>query len=235
LKEQFKNRVPIFIKLIAFSCLLVIIITSGIGFLVLNVQKKQFKDQLVIFGESLLHIIAKNAPDKLLAEEDLALFKLVKDIAENEQIISASIASQKNIIVAHSNLDQVNEAYEPPKGLSKISTTARGIVFRSFFIDKKQFLFLEKPLTYQNIDIGNARIVISQAVIEKNIAQSKNYILISFVVIIFLSLLVSLGFSLYFSRPYKFIYMPVTANDDFGYLCKMFIEHVNDGLRALVF
>jgi len=201
LKKKIKIRVPIFIKLIVFSCLLVIIITSGIGFLVLNVQKKQFKDQLIVFGESLLHVIAKNAPDKLLAEEDLALFKLVKDISENQQIISAGIANQKNIIVAHSNLDRVNKAYEPPKGLSKISTTARGIVLSSFFIDGKQFLFLEKPLTYQNIDIGTARIVISQAIIEKNITQSRNYILISFVVIIFLSLLVSLGFSIYFSRP----------------------------------
>lgn len=201
MKKQAKIKVPIFIKLMVFSCLLVIVIISSIGFLVLNVQKNQFKDQLINFGESLLQIIAQNAPDKLLAEEDLALFKLVKDISENEQIVRASITNQKNIIVAHSDLDQINKNYEPPKDLLKINTTAQGIILSTFRIDKSEFLFLEKPLQYQNIDIGTVRIVISQAIIEKNIAQSKQYILISFVIIIFLALLVSLGFSIYFSHP----------------------------------
>lgn len=194
-------KVPIFIKLMIFSCLLVIVITSLIGFLVLNVQEKQFKDQLSVFGESLLHIIAKNAPGKLLAREDLALFKLVKDVSENEQIICAGIADKKNIIIAHSDLDQINKNYCPPKGLYKINTSSRGTISSTFRVEENEFLFLEKALTYQNIEVGTARIVISQAIVEKSIAQSRTYILISFVVIIFLSLLVSLGFSIYFSRP----------------------------------
>jgi len=201
LKKKAKLKIPIFIKLIVFSCLLVIAITSSIGFIVLNVQKKQFKNQLITFGESLLHIMAKNAPDKLLAEEDLALFQLVKNISENEQIAWASIANQKNIIVAHSDLDKVNKTYKPPKGLLEISTNPQGVILSTFEINGEKFLFLEKPLEYQNVDIGNARIVISQNIIEKNIAQSKKYILISFIVIIFLALLLSLGFSVYFSHP----------------------------------
>ena len=167
----------------------------------LDIQKKQFKDQLIILGESLLHIMAKNAPDKLLAEEDMALFKLVKDISENEQIVSACITNQKNIIVAHSDLDQVNKTYEPPKNLLRIKIIPKDIILNTFDINGKEFLFLEKPLTYQNINIGNARIVISQKIIEQNIILSKRYILMSFVVILFLSLLMSLGFSIYFSRP----------------------------------
>ncbi|MBU2628211.1 MAG: HAMP domain-containing protein, partial [Proteobacteria bacterium] len=201
MKKQIKIKIPIFIKLMVFSCLLVIAITSSIGFLVLNIQKKQFKHQLINFGESLLHIMAKNAPDKLLAEEDLALFQLVKDISGNEQIVRASICNQKNIIVAHSNLDQVNKTYEPPKGIIKINTTPQGIILSTFGMNGSEFLFLEKPLKYQHIDIGTARIVISQKIIEKNIALSKQYILISFIVVIFLALLVSLGFSIYFSHP----------------------------------
>ncbi|MCK5162167.1 MAG: HAMP domain-containing protein [Desulfobacula sp.] len=201
MKKKATIRVPIFIKLIVFSCLLVIVITSSIGFLVLDIQKKQFKDQLIILGESLLHIMAKNAPDKLLAEEDMALFKLVKDISENEQIVSACITNQKNIIVAHSDLDQVNKTYEPPKNLLRIKIIPKDIILNTFDINGKEFLFLEKPLTYQNINIGNARIVISQKIIEQNIILSKRYILMSFVVILFLSLLMSLGFSIYFSRP----------------------------------
>ena len=225
-----------------FSCLLVIVIISSIGFLVSNVQKNQFKDQLINFGESLIHIMAKNAPDKLLAGEDLALFQLVKDISENEQIVMASITNQKNIIVAHSDLDQVNKNYEPPGNLSKSKINAQGILFSTFGIDKNESLFLEKPLTYQNIDIGTVRIVISQKLIEKNIAQSKKYILISFVVIIFLALLMSLGFSIYFSHPINLLKKSVeifgtgdyehqadiTSNDELGDLADAFNQMVRD-------
>jgi len=59
---------------------------------------------VINFGESLLHIMAKNAPDKLLAEEDLALFKLVKDIAENEQIVRASITDKKILLLPTATL-----------------------------------------------------------------------------------------------------------------------------------
>ena len=242
MKTKAKTRVPIFIKLLVFSCLLVIIITLSIGFLVLNVQKKQFKDQLINFGESLLHIMAKNAPGKLLAEEDLALFKLVKDISENEQIVRASITNQKNIIVAHSDLDQVNKTYQPPKGLAQFKMAFQGIVLSTFLINGKEFLFLEKPLTYQKVSIGNARIVISQEIIEKSITRSRNYILISFVAIIFLALLVSLGFSIYFSRPIKLLEKSVeefgtgnykhrttiNRNDELGDLAEAFNQMAKD-------
>lgn len=201
MKHKTKIKIPIFIKLMMCSCLLVFAIISSIGFLVLNVQKNQFKDQLIDFGESLLQIMAQNAPDKLLAEEDLALFKLVKDISENEQIVRAIISNQDDTIIAHSNLEHVNKIYTPPKGLTQISQTQQGTIFSTFGVNGKEFLFLEKPLKYQNIDIGNVRIVISQSIIENNIAQSKKYILISFVIIIFLALLVSLIFSIYFSHP----------------------------------
>lgn len=235
-------RVPIFIKLMTFSCLLVIVITSSIGFLVLNIQKKQFKDQLIDFGESLLHIMAKNAPDKLLAEEDLALFKLVKDIAENEQIVWAGIANQKNIIAAHSDLDQVNKKYEPPKGLIQIPRPGKDIALSILQIEEKEFLFLEKPLEYQNTSIGDIRIMISQETIEKNIVQSKKYILVSFVLILVSALLMSLGFSIYFSRPINLLKKSVeifgtgnyghlaaiTRNDELGDLAAAFNQMAKD-------
>ncbi len=150
-----------------------------------------------------MQIMAENSPDKLLAEEDLSLFKLVKDVSENEQIVRASICNQKNIIVAHSDLEQVNKEYDQPKNLIYVRTTSQGIILSTFTIANSEFLFLEKPLKYQDINIGNVHLVISQATIEKNIAQSKQYILISFIVIIFLALMVSLGFSIYFSLPIK--------------------------------
>ena len=171
------SRIPIFAKLLAFSCLLVIVITSVIGFFVLDVQKKQFKNQLIDFGKSLLHIMTINAPDKILAEEDLALFKLVKDISANEQIVKVSITNSKNIIIGHSDIDQVNREFSPPENLIKTTPPVNGVSIYSFVKGNREFLYLQSPLTYQNVNIGNAQLVISQKVIEESMAQSKQYIL----------------------------------------------------------
>ncbi len=225
-----------------FSCLLVIIITFSIGFIVLNVQKNQFKDQLVDFGESLLHVMAKNAPDKLLAEEDLALFKLVKDISENEQIVNACILDQNNTIIAHSNLEQLNNNYQRPNALTEASKRSDDVFLSSYITNGKEYLYLEKPLRYQNIPIGNICITISQDIIDSNIAQSKKYILISFFIIIVLALLVSLAFSIYFSKPINALkksveifgtgdyehQVAISRNDELGNLADTFNQMARD-------
>ncbi len=250
MKKKISIRIPIFVKLLTFSCLLVIVITSTIGFFVLNVQKNQFKRQLTDYGKSLLYIMAKNAPDKLLAEEDLSLFKLVKDISKNEQIASVSITNQNNIIIAHSDIEQVNKPYTPHH-LRKIDLNQSqnlnqnqepGQTLSTYFLDGKEFLYLEMPLTYQKVNIGNAQIVLSQRVIEESISQSKRYILFSFVIIIILALLASLGFSLYFSQPIKKLKKsvaqfgtgnfthrtPINRNDEMGDLADAFNQMARD-------
>ncbi len=235
-------RIPIFIKLLAFSCLLVMAITSAIGFLVLNVQKKQFNRQLADFGKSLIHIMAKNVPDKILAEEDLALFKLVKDISKNKQIVSVSITSPGNMIIAHSDIEQVNKQYSPPENIKEIKEASEGVSINAFKKDGKGYLYLESGLSYQQVDIGNAQIIISQKVIEESIAQSKQYILVSFIIIILLALLVSLGFSIYFSRPIRILEKSVAKfgggnfthrttvnrNDELGDLAQAFNRMAQD-------
>ncbi|MCP4673281.1 MAG: HAMP domain-containing protein [Desulfobacula sp.] len=203
MKKELLFRIPIFIKLLFFSSILVIVITSAIGFFVLNVQKKQFKLQLIDFGKSHLHIMEKNAPDKILGEEGLALFKLVKDIAENEQIDRVIITDQKNNIIAHNDINQVNKPYLPPKNLEHTDQLQNGMILSTFLENNKEFLFLTVPLSYQNVSIGRAQMVISQKIIEESIAQSAQYILVSFFIIILLAFLASLGFSIYFSYPIK--------------------------------
>ncbi|MCP4720467.1 MAG: hypothetical protein GY860_13505 [Desulfobacteraceae bacterium] len=104
----------------------------------------------------------KNAPDKILAEEDYALFKLVKDIAENEQIVRVIITNKKINIIDHNDIDQVNKPYLPPRNLEKTGQLQNGLILSTFLENNREFLFLEIPLNYQNVGIGRAQIVISQ-------------------------------------------------------------------------
>ena len=193
-------RIPIFIKLTALSTLLIFVVISTISFSMLSKQKKQFTGQLVSLGESMVSIAASNAPDKLLGGEDLALFQLVNNIAQNDQVIYAIITDENDIIKAHSNIEEVNKAYSPPKNIMFLNKTSVAKV-SSFIQGGEEILFFEKPITYQKLNVGKVRLAISQKKILQNIRNAKIFILVLTVIIIILGILLSLGLSRYFSNP----------------------------------
>jgi adenylate cyclase len=193
-------RIPIFIKLVVLYTLLIFLVISTISFSMLGRQRKQFTDQLINLGESLVHIAASNAPDKLLGEEEQSLFQLLNDIAQNDQVIYALITDKDNIIKAHSNIEQANQAYSPPDNMVFIRET-NDIKVSSFLQGKEEVLFFEKPITYIEFTVGVVRLAISQKKILENIRNAKVFIGVLTAVIIVLGILLSLGLSKYISNP----------------------------------
>lgn len=195
-------RIPIFFKLAALSILLIFLVVFGISFSILNKQKKQFINQLINLGESMVRIAASNAPDKLLGEEDLALFQLVKDIAENDQVIYALITDEKSIIKAHNNIEMVNKAYSPPKNPTIVKET-NNLKVSSVIYDGAEVLFFKRQISYQKQKVGEVYLAITQKKIIQNIRDAKIFILVLTIIAILLGILLSLGLSVYFSRPIK--------------------------------
>ncbi len=193
-------RIPIFTKLAALSTLLIFFVISTISFSMLNRQKKQFIGQLIDLGESMVHVAASNAPDKLLGEEELSLFQLVNDIAENDQVLYAVIVDNKNIIKAHSTIEEVNKPYSPPKNIIFLKEV-NNVKVSSFFQRGEDILFFEKAITYQKLKVGKVLLAISQKKILQNIRNAKTFILLLTLIIIFVGILLSLGMSKYFSTP----------------------------------
>jgi adenylate cyclase len=197
-----KARIPIFVKLTALCTILILLVISIISFSILSKQKKQYLGQLINLGESLARIAANNAPEKLLGEEDLALFQLINDIAKNKQVIYALITDQKGIIRADSRIDNVNKAYSPPKDLSALREIS-GVTLSSFHRGSEELFLFEKPITYQKLEVGEVHLALSQRGILENIREAKVSILILTVIITFLGIGLSLALSLYFSSPIK--------------------------------
>jgi adenylate cyclase len=193
-------RIPIFTKLAALSTLLIFLVISTISFSMLNRVKKQFIGQLIDLGESMVHVAASNAPDKLLGEEELSLFQLLNDIAENDQVLYAVIVDNKNIIKAHSSIEEVNKPYSPPKNIIFLKEV-NNVKVSSFFQGGEEILFFEKAITYQELKVGKVLLAISQRKILQNIRDAKTFILLLTLVIIFVGILLSLGMSKYFSTP----------------------------------
>jgi len=195
-------RIPIFIKLAALFTLLIFLVISTISFSMLNRQKEQFIGQLINLGETMAHIAARNASDKLLGEEELSLFQLLNDIAQNEQVIYALITDGKGIIKAHSTMEEVNKAYVSPKN-STFLKEADMVRVSSFMHDGEEILFFEKPITYQKFKVGEVRLAISQKKIFQNIRNAKIFIILLTAIITVFGIVLSLGLSRYFSSPIR--------------------------------
>jgi adenylate cyclase len=195
-------RIPIFIKLAALSTLLIFFVISTISFSMLNRQKEQFIGQLINLGETMAHVAASNASDKLLGEEELSLFQLLNDIAQNEQVLYALITDGKGIIKAHSTIEEVNKAYLPPKNVIFLEETDM-VKASSFVHDGEEILFFEKPITYQKLKIGEVHLAISQKKVFQNIRDAKIFIILLTAISTVLGILLSLGLSRYFSSPIR--------------------------------
>ncbi|MBW2004508.1 MAG: HAMP domain-containing protein [Deltaproteobacteria bacterium] len=195
-------RIPIFIKLAALSTLLIFMVISTISFSMLNRQKEQFIGQLINLGEAMAHIAASNAPDKLLGEEELSLFQLLNDIAKNEQVIYTLVTDDKNVIKAHSNIEEVNKPYSPPENIIFLKESGN-VKVSSFIHEGEEVLFFEKPIIYQKLRVGDVRLAISQKKIFQNIRDAKIFIVLLTAVITVFGILLSLGLSRYFSGPIR--------------------------------
>jgi len=193
-------KIPIFLKFITLSALVIIVVISISSFFMLKKQRVQFRDQLIALGESLVRITSDQSPDKLLAEEELTLFQLIKNVTAEDQVLYAFIADSKNVIKAHSDPDKVNSKYIPSHA-TKSDPRHDEVIVTSFFKDGAEILYFEKPIMYQKIRVGTVALAISQHKIIENIKSAKSFISILTVIITFLGVLLSFVLSLYFSRP----------------------------------
>jgi len=203
-KERRKRtiRISIFTKLSILSTLLIFLVIITTSFLILERQKRQFIGQLVNLGESLVRIVGNNARDKLLGEEDLALFQLVNDVAQNEQVIYALIVDHRNIIRAHSKIEEVNKPYSLPP-LRKAAGSGEDVRVSFFPYDGKEALFFESPIVYQKIKVGKVYLAITQEKVLQNIKDARTFTWLLTAVITMLGIPLSLILSTYFSGPIR--------------------------------
>ena len=193
-------KIPIFLKFITLSTTLTIVVSTIISLAILRKQVDAFREQLISLGESLVSITAENAPDKLLTEEDLALFQLVQDVAALDQVHYALIADAEGQIKAHSISEKNNTMVSPPQDYQALLDD-RPIRIGRFAEGDQEYFYFEKELTYQSINVGMVALAISQQKILEAVAAAKRYVIVLTVLIILFGIFMSLLVSLYFSRP----------------------------------
>jgi adenylate cyclase len=195
-------RVPIFMKLAVLSTMLILLVISSTNFFVIKKQKEQFLDQLMNLGESMVRILANYVPDKLLGEEDLAIFQLLNDIAKNEQVIYVLVGDAGNKVLAHTNLEEVGKSYSPPAAIKQLRKNDNISIIMTRY-KGEEVLYFTSPLHFRGIKLGEVSIAISQRAVQETIRKSIIYITVMAVIITILGIFMSLGLSMYFSRPIR--------------------------------
>jgi len=197
-----RARIPIFIKLAIMSTLLICLVIAAISFSILRHQERQFTTQLMDFGKSLVRTASSSAPDKILGEEDLALFQLVKDIAENDQVVFAAVTDHREITRAHTLIEEVGKPYVRPEETTLIE---EGNEVRASMIryGGEDLLYFEMSVVYQKLRVGAVHLALSQRKIAENLEEAKFFIFILTVLMTGLGILLSLGLSMYFSGPIR--------------------------------
>jgi adenylate cyclase len=197
-----KARTPIFLKLAIMSTLLICLVISTISFSILNRQKSQFTTQLIDLGESLVRTAGNSAPDKILGDEDLALFQLVTNIAENDQVVFALITDHKNIVKAHSLMEMAGKPYTRPEEM-KLIEAGKDVRASMIRYGEDDLLYFEMPVVFQKLRVGGVHLAISQKKIAENLGEAKIFILVLTLIMTTLGILLSLGLSMYFSVPIR--------------------------------
>ena len=206
-RRKYKRRglrlnIPIFIKLAALSTLLTFLLIFSISFSMLRQQEKQFTDQLIEQGESMARILAYNARDKLLGDEDLVLFQLVDDVAQNEQVLYALVVDNKDNVRAHSQMEAANKPYKPPKTMRFIKG-GDGVTTQSINYEGKEALFFEAPIFYQKLKVGKVRLAISQETVLRHAHSAKVFLWVMAAIVTVIGIALSVILGIYFARPIK--------------------------------
>ncbi len=206
-RRRYKRRglhlnIPIFIKLAALSTLLTFLLIFSISFSMLKQQKKQFTDQLIEQGESMARILAYNAREKLLSDEDPVLFQLVDDVAQNGPVLYALVADNRDNVRAHSHMEAANKPYRPPKTVRFIKG-GDGETTQLIIHEGKEALFFEAPILYQKLNVGKVRLAISQEGVLRHTRTAKAFLWVLATIVTILGIASSVSLGIFFARPIK--------------------------------
>lgn len=225
----------------ALSTLFIFLVILTVSLFMQARQKKQFTQQLISLGEVMAQVLAVNSRDKLLGEEDQALFQLVDDISGNDQVLYAVVVDNRETVKAHSQLDQINKPYIPPKTVRTV-LSGNNVAVSVIFTNGEESLFFETPIIYQKLKIGKVYLAISQKKITESMRAARHFLWLFTVVLTLIGALLSLGLSIYFSNPIKKLRkgtqvlgfgdfdfrVDIKRNDEFGDLAYAFNRMAED-------
>ncbi len=158
--------------------------------------------QLLDLGESMVRHACNNAGGDIVRDDGIPLFQLVKNIADNEQVLFALIADHKQVVKADSRMEGLDKGFLKPETKATLREK-EGVKASVFELNGEETLFFEAPVTYQKIKVGEVCVAISQRKIFQSIHEAEVFVGLLALLMTVLGILLSLALSMYFSKPIR--------------------------------
>ncbi|MCX8094100.1 MAG: SpoIIE family protein phosphatase [Candidatus Goldbacteria bacterium] len=148
-------------------------------------QRETLKEKFITYNTEIIKSIAQSSKERIIRSNYLSLIKIFKEIKRNnENIDSIMLLNSQDRIIAHDNAQYLYTEFESRGKLEKEYYINNTLVLK--YKDRYE---LVEPVIFQNNELGEVRLIISNTNIEKVMASKQiNIFIISFFVFILVTI-----------------------------------------------
>lgn len=148
-------------------------------------QRETLKGKFIKYNTEIVKSIAQSSKERIIRSNYLSLIKIFKEIRKNnENVDSIMLLNSEGRIIAHDNAQYLYKEFE-----------SRGKIEKEYYVNNtlvlkyKDRYELVESVTFQNNELGEVRLVISQRNIDKVMASKQiNIMIISLLVFILVTI-----------------------------------------------
>lgn len=221
------------LKLCIFTVALIVLVTTGVSLVVVDVMDQVLLRSLIRRGTSIALSAATPAAYSILANDRLALDNLAAKIKQaQDDLVYVAIVDREGIVLAHDQLDQVGTVFSEPRGIAlergenyAVSRIDRGYEFRI-------------PIRFNASRIGTVVLGIDARPLAEARGAARNQILLIALAAVLVGAAGALALSTLMTNPVRRLIggvirirtgdyrvkLPVSSRDELGVLTRSFNE-----------
>lgn len=192
---------------------MIVLIVSGmllLGGLIIHDQNNLLEKQMHSYAKILIHQLAASATEGLLTSDTLNMDVLVKNIAQNKEILGIAFYSDEKQQKSSNGL--IPASLDFPDSVNKISTilwqpplsdtkAEKSIIQNVFFSTNLPFLSYIGSINYQDVIIGYVLLTFDQSLFIQARNKTLYTIVITTVILIIFSIILAFFLGKHLSRP----------------------------------
>ncbi|MBL0699536.1 MAG: protein kinase [Desulfosarcina sp.] len=161
---------------------LIWIITFTGSYLIYHGAVGRLKNKIFKQGVSITTNLAKKSSLAILGDDLLSLNTDIDKLSRRKKVQFVTILDHKNKILAHTNIDKVNQTFKPFKTIDHETTTIEGVLIDcNVLFDNKKVLFFSTPINFSELKIGMVYYVISARYLNKTLSKYTALLVTEFV------------------------------------------------------
>jgi serine/threonine-protein kinase len=172
-------------------------VTMLLGLLVVYYQQySSMRSMAIDYGYSTSRLIAFEVAEPLLLRDQVALEAIVNDLKRTQDIEQVSIRDASGIILASTQSEQVDQAYQLHSDAELIDETEGSVIYSRQVSEEHRVFEIDSPISYQNKTLGRVNVTVSA----DNLVQSTKMTLVIMIVLMMVTLVAVFSMTLAFAR-----------------------------------